>query len=299
MSISEVCEKYSIKSTDLEQIRYELKQLLKEAHPDNNNGEYNLDDFEELKEALEFIDKEKRTQNEVEKNEVLVLTRALADVLQNSQVVRLHESKALEEKLELAIENQSVLIREKTRVKRISLASITAVVTFLWLLPEKIMSHPILSALISYNEEEDYRFFSAVFLFVWFLLLLFTIIYWKSVFDIEQKEKYLLERIKSKSVQNQILMRFLKEIQMDDKNTFSREDFVWYVSEDLKREIERGTFHRRDRCLYRRSICMRNGISEAIIHNIVDIILMNAEERGVIGRVEKRSIIDYYRIIEE
>ncbi len=44
MGINDICERYGIESHSLEEIRTELKRMLKDNHPDNNS-DYDVDYF--------------------------------------------------------------------------------------------------------------------------------------------------------------------------------------------------------------------------------------------------------------
>ena len=44
---------------------------------------------------------------------------------------------------------------------------------------------------------------------------------------------------------------------------------------------------------------LNNNLSEEIIQDIADIILLNAEEHKVVKKIENRSLMDYYEVITD
>ena len=106
MNISEIRKKYGIESTELEVIKYELRQLLKKAHPDNNNGKCDTDYFDGIMNDLDFVEREMTGGSE--KNEVQVLSEALASIIRSannsSELSIQKEVDRRKEKLEADIE---------------------------------------------------------------------------------------------------------------------------------------------------------------------------------------------------
>lgn len=302
MTISDICEKYNIKSTELLDIKNEILKLLKEFHPDNNGGKCDKDYITDLTAALTLIE-ETISQENYEKNEIKVLSNELAKVLQNNlsieKISNKSEQEYVEQKYNSSIGEHFTQLKAKTRVKRYSLVSITGVITFLWLLPEKIMSHPIFTYLFHdyYLQEKVSAFFAMLFLEIWLLLLICTILYWIRVFNLEQAEKEVLEKIRLKNVQNDILWGFFREL---EETNFSREQFSEYIRNVVTRMIT-GKICNQKNIMKRAKFSMhlKSELSEEIVQNIADLILLNAEEHKVIQKVEKKSLMDYYTIASD
>lgn len=295
MNISEIREKYGIESTELENIKYELRKLLKNAHPDNNNGECDTEHFDEIMNALDFVDREMIGGSE--KNEVQVLSEALVSIIRStnnsSELSIQKEIERRKEKLETDIEKYSSPIIGETRVSRYSTVGITAVITFLWLLPDKVLSHPFFKWITTDDAFADVHF-TLIFFIIWIYMLMFTGLCWYRTFIIEKKEKEILSRIKNKSLQNRMMMDFIENLSFNGTLSFSREQFLEYILNELGEMF--GSLQYR---ITRRKKHLYNCFSQEIIENVTDIILMNAEEHKVIKKDEKRSLIDYYSIIED
>lgn len=303
MTLSDICEKYNIKSTELYDIKNEILKLLKEFHPDNNEGKCDKDYITDLTAALTLVE-ETILQENNEKNEIQILSNALSNVLQNNlsigKISNNSEQELIEQKYNYSISEHFMQLKAKTRVKRYSLVSITGVITFLWLLPEKIISHPIFTYLFeSYHltYRDRTAVFAVTFLAIWFILLIYTILYWIRVFNLEQAEKEVLEQIKLKSVQNSILLEFFNAL---EETIFSKEQFSEYIRNVVVRMITK-TFYNHKSITKRAmlSLQLKKYLSEEIVQNIADLILLNAEEHKVIQRVERRSLIDYYTVVRD
>lgn len=244
---------------------------------------------------LDFIEREMTGGSE--KNEVQVLSEALASIIRSannsSELSIQKEVERRKEKLEADIEKYSSPIIRETRVTRYSTASITAILTFLWLLPEQVLSHPFFE-LIMANIDVDVVQFTICFFMIWFYMLFITGICWYHAFSIEKKEKEILSKIKNKSLQNRMMMKFIEYLSSEHRLSFSREQFLDYVTNEIGKMFGPGRYR-----ITRRKKHLYNCFSQEIIENATDIILMNAEEHKVIRKEEKRSLLDYYNIIED
>lgn len=293
MNISEICEKYHIESKELSEIRKEILKLLKEIHPDNNNGECNKEDIADLTNALSMVEEEIDKKN-LKQNEIQVLSNALSSILQDDFIVKVaektNEKREVEKKLENSIEEYIIHMKVKTRVRRYSSVGITAIVTFLWLFPEKLMSHPIFAI---FFDDNNAGIFSFIFLYIWLILLIITVSYWLRIFSFEQIEREIFESMKLRSVQNKILTNFLADERYNEGGIFSKEKFSGYIREFINNMFMDNRLIRK--CRY----VLNNNLSEEIIQDIADIILLNAEEHKVVKKIENRSLMDYYEVITD
>lgn len=297
MNISKICEKYNIESTELEEIKNELKQILKKVHPDNNSGEVDVESFDEIMNALEIINQEIKYGST--KNEIQTITEAFGNIIEKLNLSNeLSEKKEIErryEKLENDIDRYSSPIIRRTRVRRYTSASITAIITFLWLLPDKVLSHPFFKFMIENKIFSEVRF-TASFFVIWIYMLVFTLFYWWRVFRVENQEKEILSNIKNKTIQNRMMMDFIVRLSHDGTLQFSRNQFLEYILDELGEGYGSvGLLCQRKK----RKFYIENSSSQEIIENVTDIILLNAEKHKVIKKVEMKSLIEYYSIIEE
>lgn len=266
MSISEIKKRYEIKEDDLEEIRAILKNLLKQNHPDNNSENYNIDYFEQIKKDLKYIEEQ------IDIHKMLIseedITHALMTTIRNYPVKTRQEE--LQEKLEKNTNEQIVAYKRKITTRRYSLAIITAILTFLWMIPEQVASHPILEALIFRPSVLDIVRILSI---IWGISCFITVCYWIKTASAEQKERNILKQVKLESVQNKIFISFIKKL--EDKKVFSKEEFMDYI----------------------KYYYMFKRMDETVVQNIADIILDKALSLGKIKESETLGLIECYRIM--
>lgn len=285
MQLDEIRKKYNSEGDSLEDIKRKLRSKVKEAHPDNNNDNYDKDSFEELKEDLEIIEKE--IMEEKSKTEIKLTPNELLEIIQEMNDLDIYKKSntqnELQKKFDESIQEQTVKFTKQFKVKRYSLTGLTTLITFLWMIPDKILEHPILKQL--FNGEADFIFLLS---FVWVIFLICTILYWVKTFKIERVEKEILEEVKIESVQNTLFMDYI-EYHVKDKEVFSKKDFMDHLLWKITYKITNRNL--------RKMVFL--SISENVIQNIANIILERAVEQRIIKKVENRSLIEHFELIKE
>lgn len=288
MNISEIKKRYGIDTDDLDEIRGKLRKLIKENHPDSNDGIYDIDYFEQLKQDLNEVEREIKSINTS-----ISIDSFFNTLIKNAQnYPQRNKQEELQEMLEKNIDAQIMSYKQKIRAPRYSLAAITAAITFLWMIPEQVASHPIVGLFVE-SETWVGREQVAVFLTViWLTSCLILACYWITTARKERLEKILLERIKLSSIQNDIFMSFIEH--MGEKQEFSKNEFMEYIKkyvylEMMSREISRSEQRR----------MMRNAeIDEMVVQNLADIIIDRALSHGLIQKWDAYSLLDYYKIVK-
>ncbi len=286
MRLDKIKKNYNLHQDSLLEIKRKLKQILKEAHPDNNEGHYNKNEFEKINEDLEYIESEILKENM--KKEITISSGDLLNIIQEPSFVeafvKLNESDMMRDKLDKSIEKQSLKFTHQFKIRRYSLTSITALVSFLWLIPDKVREHPVFQYLFSLDK---YNIFFGILLIFWLVLLIVTIIYWIYTLKLELVEKEILENVKNEDKQNDIFMNFVTIYNKD--KAFSVQDFVRH----LRWLIEYGIHHKRTKQIIVQSL------SDEVLQNAAYIILKRAEQRKIIEKVDIKSLIDYYKKVED
>ena len=286
MNISEIKNRYGIETDDLEEIRAVLRKLLKDTHPDSNNGNFDIDYFEKLKQDLYFIEIEIKNKN----------TSTSIDNVVNALIKTIHDypsankQEELQEKLEKNINNQMYIYKQKFRIRRYSLAAITAVLTFLWMLPEQVASHPILSFFIRHPTSDGYTTVVSMLTFVWLTSCAILAWYWIKTARNERLEKIVLERIKLASIQNDVFMSFIEN--RDGKKEFSKKEFMDFIRKYIYQEIIS------EKKFFKPQITKALYIDEIVVQNVADIIIDRALSHGLIQKWDAFSLLDYYKIIK-
>lgn len=226
MHLDEIRKKYDAEDDSLEDIKRKLRSKVKETHPDNSIDNYDKDSFEELKEDLEFI--EKQIIKEKPKTEIRMTPNDFLEIIQEMKGLDIYKKNntqnELQKKFDESIQEQTVKFTKQFKVKRYSLTGLTTLITFLWMIPERILEHPILKQLFS---GKVYFSFIYILSIVWVFFLFCTILYWVITFKIERVEKEILDEVKIESVQNTLFMDYIK-YHVKDKEVFSKK-ILWII----------------------------------------------------------------------
>ena len=285
MKLDEVQKRYNITTNDLREIKIELKRKLKESHPDNN-GDFDSEYFSQLKEDFDYVEKLLKVS---ESNETLVpineIIKTLTEVLQ----VPAKEENSQKEKLEIElsenVQHQISEIKKRRRVSKYSSASLLAIITFLWMFPNQVIAHPLMGLFFGRIEAAEY---AIIITWIWFNILLITIVFWLKAVREERIEKEIVDRVKLESVQNKIFMKFMDSI-LPEKQ-FTKLDFMKYLSNGINIV---------DKMNMRASLVRRFHLQEEVIQNMADIILLRAKEYEIIKAVKPHGLIECYEIISQ
>lgn len=276
MTIKEIQKRHKIKTNDLEEIKKILKKKIKENHPDNV-ANTDIEYFTELKEDIDFIENmSKKQEISIPINE---LSQALAEIIKLQNQNEVAQIKKLNIKLDESVKNQVEINKGYRKVSRYSLTGISAVITFLWMFPNQVLEHPMVQMFI--NSEWKKQQFISILSCIWLVSLMIALAYWIFTFINERRENELLEDIKMERMQNRIFMNFLSE--NENINKFYKEQFISYLY-----------FYFRNEERYRAKF-----ISEELIQNVADIILMRAVEQGIIRTIKTKKLTDCYEIVNE
>ena len=281
--LEKIKAKYNIITSDFEEIKYALKEKLKESHPDNNNN-YDADYFTELIGDLEYVE---RLIGRDGVQETLVpiseVVNTLKDMLQVPLKKEIDEKELLDMRLSESIHSQMIMVKKHWWTYRISSATVLVIITFLWSFPNQVVKHP-LTQMIFDNVWHLTERYVIVITFIWLCVLLFTIAYWLVTIRSERTEKAIVDRLKLESMQNKIFMEFMHEI--SPKSYFSKEDFMMYLSDKFMQRT--GKF------------CISYfQLREEVVQSMADIILFRAKEREVIRTVKSHSLLECYEIIQD
>lgn len=282
MRLEEIRKRYNISSDNLDEIKSQLKIKIRESHPDNNDI-FDSDYFSDLNNDLSYV--EDLIKNSESQNTLVPMTEVMqmfAKVLQMPAKKNEDPKEVLSVKLSENI--QSRLLKDKRRLwtPRISSATMMALITFLWLFPDKVMAHPLIQIVFGDSRYATVEFALCI-TAIWLIALMFVTVIWSYSIRRERMEKDIMGRIKLESVQNEIFMNFLSSI--SSANEFSKLDFMEYLAYGLSKE-------------QKRKIILRFKADEEIIQNMADIILLRAKEYGVIKTIKSHSLIDSYEIVK-
>jgi hypothetical protein len=293
--LGQIKKEFGIEAEELEEIRKQLRQLLREVHPDTNGGSFATEDAEKqyhkISDAINFIDERKSTDNAlILRSEVQELIRVIRDIVPQAT------QSDPEKKLAELIDSDIKIFKTRHKFPKITTATISVVISALWLFPNTIKEHPVLSRLIDLQ--------SPSFTALWLLTLAATASYWLLTALQEHREEQSKKYLKLETVQNQIFRGFLRYKnyvhKKEDKNEvlrFEKDDLIGYVKnfeqienpiystkEKLRTILEQGL-----RLHYR-----AGNIDTELAQSLADTIVQRGLLKGIIEKESKKSLSDIF-----
>lgn len=230
-TLDEVAKHFNIESTDVDHIKKELKNLIKDIHPDKNNGEFKSEHekiiYNKIVEAFEFLESSNTT-SVVAKNDIVALTKGIYEIILSK------ENDIYKEKIDGKVATLSNSIQESIKnfhnhnsTTRVTSIVIATLITALWMFPNFVKEHPFWGVLYYYNFE---------FSVIWVILLILSGALWLKIKIIEQKDGEIKRSYKFESTQNSIFRLFVAWMSIDFKNTEIKGDgkrFMIFTKDDL------------------------------------------------------------------
>ncbi|WP_254413315.1 hypothetical protein [Dyadobacter diqingensis] len=246
-SISEIRDFFKLVSDDPSKIKKELKKSLKALHPDKNEGEFKSEADENLylqiTSALDYLEATNLNTSLIVNTEVLGLTKILQSIV-HQQNKEIFEEQKLKKSAVLSTELQNSIttFHKQNSTPKITSLILTAVITAIWVFPNVVKDHPLLSFLNTYNKE---------FTIFWIAGLIATGIFWLKIKSLEKIDEDLKRSYKLESTQNIIFSFFINWMSSTNRNsiindekeifTFSKDDLVTFLTTRfpyLKKELE-------------------------------------------------------------
>lgn len=251
------------------EVRKGFVKKMKEIHPDNNGGDFNSEEekllYTQLGDAIKEINEDQ------------------LPVISNSEIVAMVKSISINnnkvdpnKNLELKTDKSYLNYRGKHFFPKISITAITSLISIIWLFPNQLSEHAVLSKFIDVE--------SPVFNAIWLYSLFFTGLYWFVFNSRERNQKEFLSRINTEEYQSKLFHGFIRDL--DEGNYFTKSDFIQFLMHGNTK------FHRNRKLfdIIRGSLTMNLEVSQSI----ADIVFLRAEEKEVIKKVDTKSLMDHY-----
>lgn len=282
--LEDIIKKYDLSTSNIDEIRMELKKKLKPLHPDKNRGEFISETDEkaylDIGKDLEMLDNLNKNQHLValETNELislmseLIIKKDLKDSL-----------KDVEEKYDRQIEKNTINIKNTFKGFKISNSVFSTILGIIFLFPEKVTNNPILKNAILITDRE--------FVFLWIFMIYITIIVWTCLFMIEKRTFRILSKLSSESYQNSLFNEFLSKINSQKKNSFLKDDFKSFIinkSHSFKNDFKNFTITKSHFLYY---------IEDETYGKLTEIIINRAIEKKIIKEVNDMSMDMTYTIL--
>jgi len=217
-SIEMIQEEFNLEDESYDSIRSVLKHIKSTLHPDKTGGKFSNENdelqFHKIDNAIKFIDSNKHESKDlVTISAVTGLTKAVTALVSS-------QSEVTNKNTELSNEiNRSIVgYSSKLKMPRIALTAVTVALSAIWVFPNTVKEHPVLSNVI------DFTSFSTN--IIWGYAVIFCLIFWVRTWRSEELTKADRESLKTESIQNKLFSNF---IQNNSYKDFSLEDLVEFL----------------------------------------------------------------------
>lgn len=273
-NLDEIRKVFGITTEDPNEVRKELKTILARTHPDRSHGEFTDEiakrQFFNTLEAIRYIESgniESQIQSSLTVSDVQGLINTVVKSLIIPQTVP--NSEKMQQRFEQCLSGQKSKIRSRYFIPRITLSTITGILSFLWLFPNLVKQHPILGALVTAYQK--------IFTVIWFEALLLTISLWIITKHAENKESVIKSRLSLESYQNKLF----EEFYYFRYGNFSKDDFIQFIIEHKEHHIFIGKVIP--------SLGRVGALDLEVVQSLADLIFERAENKGVIEKVELKK----------
>lgn len=288
-NIDQIKKEFNFTEDDPKEIRKKLRRLMVRWHPDKHGGESGIspktrDKFLKANEADQFLENYISKQTAIvptsETTELIKLVRDL--VITNKKD---NETTNSEVRLSEHIDHGVNQLGKQYLAPKITVSAITTALTFLWLLPDTINEHSVLSNYINVTNQDFFK--------VWAMSLVLTIIVLYGTSISEDRQKRFQSGLKTELFQNNVFEEFRHLHPVEE---FTKSDFVKFLT---LRNL-RSAYHNLPRVAFEPLILQMIGRPRLIIDPesaqiIADIVFERAERRGVIQKCDSaRKLEDVY-----
>ncbi len=280
-SVEMIMDHFGIEEVSLDELRAKLKTMKVEHHPDKNGGSFVNEDSETkyhaLNDAISYIDNlNKKNTDLVTISAITDLTKAVTAMVAVQKNVPSKDS-LLSSEISRSIESY----HSRLKTPRIALTAITVAISAIWMFPNTVKEHPVLSKFINFD--------STYTNIAWFQFLMVAVIFWVTTWKREELAKVRQESLKTESVQNEIFISFISYL---GKDTFTLEGFVDFI-------IYRFKTHRRrnNNFLFNYFFYRSEQIDLPLAHATAEVILERALKRKAVIICNSATISTVYKIV--
>jgi hypothetical protein len=298
-NIDDIKSDFGLQTEDISEIKTQLKELLKNIHPDINGGDQfksKLDEinYKKIIAALEYLN---QNFSIVPTSELTVLATILKDGMPAKKEE--DQAKNLEKKTDKIIK----AYYKSNLTPKISSTIFAAITTYIWFFPNIITDHPVLSKYFSPEAVMD----NLVFTGIWFCSLIFTASYWAVLKRREEKIKDATRKLNIESVQNELFESFTRTKKYIAKKeeakflTFSKDELITHLTEldifNLQYNPRRLRSSRPITAfLFSFSVFPNRNIELDFAQTLADIIVERAKRKNLIQLEQDNNLSDTYKL---
>lgn len=288
-SIDEIKKDFGISSSDISEIKTELREILKEIHPDKNGEKFKnkLDEvnYHKILSAFEFFEQEFAF---VAKAELTALTAIIKD--SSSPLKEQKQIEVLDKKIDSILQKY----KDSIRTPKISSAVISVVFTFLWLFPSTIKDHPILSRFISSG--------SVAFTVIWFYSVCITGGYWLLAKRRELRIEEATKKLGLEFIQNRLFNLFIKtraETKETNNVGFTKDQLITFLTELDFFSLTLNPDHRQHFNPFEILLLIKRvdrNISLDVAQSLADIIIERAKKKNFLQLKADNNLVDTFEL---
>jgi len=274
-SLQMIKDQLGIDGESIDELRSKIRAIQMKYHPDKNGGDFVDEEtkkqYLKLDEAISYIDTLKKQENFdlVTISAVTDLTRAVTAMVTAQNEVSNKETQ-LSSEIGRSIENYS----SRLKIPKIALTAITVAISAIWMFPNTVKDHPVLSRFINFE--------SMTISIIWLYILFGAVFFWFITWRKEESNKEFQESLKTESIQNSLFTKFIKNV---DSGTFTLEEFVEFIMHS-----------HRNRTLIFPPFRYSSQIDSSLAHATAEVILERAIKRDALKSYNSGSISTMYKI---
>jgi len=292
-SLDEIKNVFFLKSNNLADMRRELVQKSSLLHPDKNYGMFQdsntEDQYIKMNGAIQYIDK--ILGNEMQLVPISAITeiiKVVKSTIPENSDTQLNKKIIVEQNFHTKLDTRKNDYLSNYNGPKIISTFIATIITIIWFFPNIINEHPILS---HYIQIDNFYFF-----LLWIGSIATTSIIWILLKLKERRTEKILKYLKNEITQENMFWDFISWMGFNDGNTnnkiFTKSHFEHYI---LRYYSER--HHSEDYQFYRKSLFTKDFIDIEVAHEIANILLLRAEEKKVIRKLDIASLLDEYELL--
>jgi hypothetical protein len=290
--ISDIKKDFGLDTDDIAELKRELKELIKDIHPDKNNGQFKnkLDElnYQKILSALDYLNQDFAI---VPRSELTALTTIIKDNFPAKREET--QIKNLEDKIDKVIK----VYKDSNLTPKISSTVLATILTFIWLFPGTVKDHPILSHYLTPT--------NIIFTTFWFYSLLLTAAYWLFAKRNEERLKEATKKLNLESVQNKLFRSFSEmkvyRAEKENKNyfTFSKDELIEHLTDlntfTLEYEPERRRRANNPLNVFSIVLGRNRNIDLELAQTLTDIVIERAKRKNLIQLEQDHNLADTFR----
>jgi hypothetical protein len=291
--IDEIKNTYLLKSNNLIDMRKELIKNIAVFHPDRNYGSFQDTEtenhYKNMNEALQYIDEKLKNETQlIPISSVTEIIKLVQDIIPKNNDLQINKINIYEQKLNTELDARRNDYLSYDKGAKIISSIVALLITTIWIFPSTIENHPILSQYIKTN--------NIFFTLIWVVGITTTSTIWFFLKIKERKMGELIKKLRNETYQNNLFENFISSKlrnnyysneQYPNKKYFSKTEFVNFIIDSHFFKKTRNVFYK------------KNFIDYELAHEIANIILLRAEEKKIIKKIDIVSLADEYEICLE